>query len=254
MASTNQTTNYGLPLYQTGDQALWTDTNTPFEEIDTALKTAADNASGAASSVSTLQTTVTTLAQTVSGHTTQLSTLETSVATASTAQGTSFTAHGLNTATNVQTAIQNAATAAINSYDNTNSGLNSENVQSAIDEISTKSPTILGGAFSGTVGNVLTNNVLPLIADYNIVDTPLEWARLKLLVGGAVYSLGEIASTYEYNFINTSGYSTDSIGVRIMSIARDGSSRGQIRVISSSAVTVTDETSVSVSNVYVILV
>ncbi len=136
MASTTQTTNYGLPLYQSSDRPAWTDTNTPFESLDTAVKTASDNASSAADAVTTLTSSLATLNQTVSGHTTQLSTLETAVASAATAQGTSFTAHGLNTATDVQTAIQNAGTAAINSYDNTDSGLNATNVQDAIDELS----------------------------------------------------------------------------------------------------------------------
>ncbi len=138
MASTTQTTNFGLPLYQSSDRPAWTDTNTPFETIDAALKAASDNASSAADAVAALTSALSTLNQTVSDHTTELSTLTNAVASAATAQGTSFTAHGLNTATDVQTAIQNAGTAAINSYDNTTSGLTAANVQAAIDELNNK--------------------------------------------------------------------------------------------------------------------
>lgn len=38
MASTNTTTNYGLPLYADGDIPNWKDTNTAYSAIDTALK------------------------------------------------------------------------------------------------------------------------------------------------------------------------------------------------------------------------
>ena len=48
MASTNQTTNYGLPIYSANDRASWTDTNQPFTALDSAVKTASDNASDAA--------------------------------------------------------------------------------------------------------------------------------------------------------------------------------------------------------------
>lgn len=40
MASTNTTTNYGLPLYEDGDLPDWKDTNTAFTTIDTQLKNA----------------------------------------------------------------------------------------------------------------------------------------------------------------------------------------------------------------------
>lgn len=47
MASTNQTTHYGLPQYIGTDQAEWTDTNTPFAEVDSDLYTAKQNADSA---------------------------------------------------------------------------------------------------------------------------------------------------------------------------------------------------------------
>lgn len=52
MASTNQTANYGLPIYSANDRASWIDTNQAFENIDAAVKEASDNASSAASDVS----------------------------------------------------------------------------------------------------------------------------------------------------------------------------------------------------------
>lgn len=52
MASTNQTPNYGLPIYSANDRASWIDTNQAFENIDSAVKEASDNASSAASDVS----------------------------------------------------------------------------------------------------------------------------------------------------------------------------------------------------------
>ena len=54
MASTNQTTNYGLPLYSGTDKASWIDTNAGFEAIDTALKSAVDNAESATENISQL--------------------------------------------------------------------------------------------------------------------------------------------------------------------------------------------------------
>ena len=42
MASTNQTNNYGLPIYSAGDRATWSDTNQPFANLDVAVKKAVD--------------------------------------------------------------------------------------------------------------------------------------------------------------------------------------------------------------------
>lgn len=51
MASTNQTTNYGLPIYSSGDRASWVDTNQPFEAIDSAVHNAVETAEDAAGDV-----------------------------------------------------------------------------------------------------------------------------------------------------------------------------------------------------------
>lgn len=72
MASTTQTTHYELPVYSGSDIASWTDTNAPFQTIDTAIYTAAQTASSAASDVSTLSSTV-------SGHTTNISDINTDI-------------------------------------------------------------------------------------------------------------------------------------------------------------------------------
>lgn len=51
MASTNQTTNYGLPIYSAGDRASWVDTNQAFGEIDAAVHNAVETAQDAAEDV-----------------------------------------------------------------------------------------------------------------------------------------------------------------------------------------------------------
>ena len=72
MASTNQTTHYNLPVYSGSDIASWTDTNTPFADIDSAIYTASQTASSAASDVSNLTSTV-------SNHTTSISDINTDI-------------------------------------------------------------------------------------------------------------------------------------------------------------------------------
>ena len=72
MASTNQTTHYNLPVYSGSDIASWTDTNTPFADIDSAIYTAAQTAASAASDVSNLS-------GTVSNHTTSISDINTDI-------------------------------------------------------------------------------------------------------------------------------------------------------------------------------
>ena len=72
MASTNQTTHYNLPVYTGSDIASWTDTNTPFADIDSAIYTAAQTAASAASDVSNLS-------GTVSNHTTSISNINTDI-------------------------------------------------------------------------------------------------------------------------------------------------------------------------------
>lgn len=57
MASTNQTTNFGLPVYSAGDRATWSDTNQGFEAIDTAIKKAVDDSADAQASLSTISQT-----------------------------------------------------------------------------------------------------------------------------------------------------------------------------------------------------
>lgn len=77
MSYSNQTTHYGLPLPTASDRSVWTDNNTAFEAIDSAIYTASQNASGASEAVSAMATTVT-------GHTANISTLNAEVATLST--------------------------------------------------------------------------------------------------------------------------------------------------------------------------
>lgn len=109
MASTNQTPNYGLPVYVGTDLADWMDTNTPFGLIDTAVKQASTDASNASSAV-------TTLSGTVSGHTTDITNLQGDV-------------------TSLQSQVNGAKTAVGTSYNNVSSGLTATNIQGAIDEL-----------------------------------------------------------------------------------------------------------------------
>lgn len=75
MASTNQTTNYDLPIYSDSDRADWTDFNTPFQDIDTALKTAYDNAATATSGVTSLTSDLADVVSDVADNTATLNTL-----------------------------------------------------------------------------------------------------------------------------------------------------------------------------------
>ena len=43
MSAGSTTTNYGLPIYGANDIPKWDDTNTPFGNIDTALKGVVDD-------------------------------------------------------------------------------------------------------------------------------------------------------------------------------------------------------------------
>lgn len=217
MASTTQTTNFGLPIYQSSDRPAWTDTNTPFQALDTALKSASDNASSAADAVSTLTTSLASLNQTVSGHTTELSTLTSAVATAATAQGTSFTAHGLNTATDAQTAIQNAATASINSYDNTDSGLTAANVQDAIDEVISE----LTNMIKVVTPTVTTDSNGYAIINTYIPDGYYPIVALNTSVGASVwceisYHATSSSVGYAVNVRDSSGVYEGSITLKLI--------------------------------------
>lgn len=75
MASTSQTTNYDLPIYSDSDRADWTDFNTPFQNIDTALKTAYDNAANASSGVTSLTSDLADVVSDVADNTATLNTL-----------------------------------------------------------------------------------------------------------------------------------------------------------------------------------
>lgn len=63
MSHTNSTTNYNLPQFVGTDKPAWlTDINGAFSAIDTAIKTAADNATSASGAATTANTSIGTLA------------------------------------------------------------------------------------------------------------------------------------------------------------------------------------------------
>lgn len=128
MASTNQTPNYGLPVYIGTDMADWMDTNTPFGLIDTAVKQASTDASNASSAV-------TTLSGTVSGHTTDITNLQGDV-------------------TSLQSQVNSAKTALGTSYNNATSGLTATDVQNAIDELKTNITDLIGEVTSDGVKTI----------------------------------------------------------------------------------------------------
>ena len=126
MASTNQTTNYGLPIYSQSDKASWVDTNQPFEEIDADLHTAKITADSASTQATANAENITDLQTRMSAAEGSLTTLE----------GT--------TIPTMQDEIDAAKTAGGTSYNNSDSGLSATTDQSAIDEIVAKlRPTTL---------------------------------------------------------------------------------------------------------------
>lgn len=112
MASTTQTTYYELPVYSGSDIASWTDTNTPFQSIDTAIYTAAQTASSAASDVSTLSSTV-------SGHTTSISNINTDISALQLADTNMDTRVG-----NIETTVGGHTTSIANNTSNISANAN----------------------------------------------------------------------------------------------------------------------------------
>lgn len=76
MASTTQTTNYGLPIYEQSDKASWVDTNEPFNEIDTALKGAVTDVESLTPVVAQNTSNIATLQENVTSQSARITTLE----------------------------------------------------------------------------------------------------------------------------------------------------------------------------------
>lgn len=80
MASTNQTAHYGLPQYAGTDRATWTDTNQPFEDVDTALYGATQDIGQAQSQILNLQLDVSAMQVSVSSMSADVELLKTDLA------------------------------------------------------------------------------------------------------------------------------------------------------------------------------
>ena len=79
---TNGTVNYNLPLYAGSDKAVWTDLNSPFTEIDTAIKSAVDGVGTAADDIDALEARMDTAELNISNNTGDISGLDTRLTTA----------------------------------------------------------------------------------------------------------------------------------------------------------------------------
>lgn len=80
MASTNQTAHYALPQYAGTDRATWTDTNQPFEDVDTALYGATQDIGQAQSQILNLQLDVGAIQVSVSSMSADVELLKTDLA------------------------------------------------------------------------------------------------------------------------------------------------------------------------------
>jgi hypothetical protein len=76
------TTNYNLPLTEGTDKRDWSDTNQAFQAIDTALKTASDNAISAGSAASAAQSTANSAASAAAAAQTAAGNAQTAAGTA----------------------------------------------------------------------------------------------------------------------------------------------------------------------------
>lgn len=152
MAHTNSTANYSLSQFVGTDKPTFLgDYNGDMLKIDTAIKGAADDASGAVTTANAASALATDAASTATSAasdasaasataTTALNTANNATTTAQSASTTATSAatdaaSAVSTANAAMSAATGAATASGTSYDNTTSGLVADTVQSAIDEI-----------------------------------------------------------------------------------------------------------------------
>lgn len=149
MSATNSTPTIALPLFIGTDKPAWlTDFNGAMNIIDSAIATLQTAEGGTASALASLSQSVEALSGTVSQHTTSLQTITTAVAgnTGSINTINSLIGNGQPT-TEDKTLIGaineiyaeigggSSVTAAVVSYDNTQSGMTADDVQEAIDEL-----------------------------------------------------------------------------------------------------------------------
>lgn len=174
MSATNATTYYEFPVFVGSDKPAWlVDWNGAMNAIDSAIHEAKAEADANASSISSLQSDVTSLAGSVSSQGSSITTLTQSLTNL---QGT------VNTITSLigngePTTQDKTIIGAINelkadidaldpsgqgvqaenvSYDNTDSGLTADDVQSAIDEIQAEIEALPSGSTSEVQRGTLT--------------------------------------------------------------------------------------------------
>ena len=157
MSATNSTTNYNLPVFVGTDKPAWlTDWNGAMNIIDGAINSVSTAQQGDATAISTLNSSVQALGDTVSGHTTAITSLNSQVSgnTGSINTINSLIGNGEPTTTDktIIGAINELNAKAIDAdhvgYDNATSGLTSDNVQEAIDEVA-------GRVNASTFGNII---------------------------------------------------------------------------------------------------
>lgn len=183
MASTNQTTNYGLPIYSQSDKASWVDTNEGFSALDTDLHTAKTTAESASSQATTNAEDITDLKGRMSSAEGSLTTIT----------GTTIPA--------MQSEIDAAETAVGTSYNNSDSGLSSTTVQGAIDEVNTKTKHTLKGSVTAD-GTVTWAHLLHELKNELDDLTEIEREGCYIKIVNAANT-----ETYLYKYVQRSGNS-----------------------------------------------
>lgn len=243
MSATNSTANYNLPVFLATDKPAWlTDWNGAMNAIDTAIHTAQATADGAQTtagtatadiatinaSLSTITSNISSLTQTVNGNTGSINTINSLIGNgqpttedktligaineiyAMIGGGTELEAENVtydNTSSglvsdDVQGAIDELHNSSNIAYDNTLSGLNATNVKSAIDELAVGGG---GGAYDLNItahtGNVTITNLLDP-ATQTGVGTGTDGRSVLRYAFNDDYSIGKI---YGYLYLSIMG-------------------------------------------------
>lgn len=181
MSATNSTLNYQLPQFIATDKPAWlVDFNGAMSDIDTAIKEAKTAGDNAQTTANTNATNIQTLDGTVTSQGTAIGTLTTSVAgnTGSINTINSLIGNGEPTTTDktIIGAINeiNAKVGDVDAedvaYTNTTSHLTATNVQAAIDELATASPSTPAASavtYSNTTSGLTATNVQAAIDEVN---------------------------------------------------------------------------------------
>lgn len=157
MSATNSTANYELPIFLATDKPAWlTDWNGAMNAIDTAIHSAQSTADGAQTSagtaladiatinasLTTITGNITSLTTTVNGNTGSINTINSLIGNGQPTTEDKTLIGAINEIYGMITGGGGDPVEAENvAYDNTTSGLTATDVQSAIDELATSSPT-----------------------------------------------------------------------------------------------------------------